>query len=199
MVGHDLYLLQCPPVCGAGFGYDVATCYFDFPGKNLAPVFGTENDVIAKFIDLVTISLHVHKTYVSIRSMSTTKSKTAQRRESIVNAIPQRTLVLSLDITPEQYGIFDGLADSYNRMWGSLVSWCNNNRSINRTRMQKDNGVRTVMVDPAYTSQKCNRCGYVDARNRDHARFDCLRCGHSDNADHNAALNIRDRAIQNLG
>ena len=61
------------------------------------------------------------------------------------------------------------------------------------------NGVRTMMVNPAYTSQKCNRCGYVDARNRDHARFDCLRCGHSDNADHNAALNIRDRAIQNLG
>lgn len=453
MVGHDLYLLQCPPVCGAGFGYDVATCYFYFSGENLAPVFGAEDDVVAKFIDLVTISLHVHKTYVSIRGMSTAKSKTAQRRESIVNAIPQRTLVLSLDITPEQYEIFDGLADSYNRMWGSLVSWCNNNHSVNRTRMQKDNyarlraeypelpsqfvciamrdaagavrswnsnhpkrqwnlkasrkkktinydlrvmslrgnllslsatrgekrqrillpdipdwfdcryperslnaaklvlnpdghsasimliyrlpqstlveqgdvlgvdlgqrslftdsrggeisyshmqgvkrryahnrktlqekgtrsahrrmkamrhreerfirdanhraskqlantpnvsviafedltyirrqarkgtktgrarrnmlnqwpfsqlqeftaykaaqnGIRTVMVDPAYTSQKCNHCGYVDARNRDHARFDCLRCGHSDNADHNAALNIRDRAIQNLG
>lgn len=61
------------------------------------------------------------------------------------------------------------------------------------------NGVRTMMVNPAYTSQKCNRCGYVDARNRDHARFDCLRCEHNDNADHNAALNIRDRAIQNLG
>lgn len=453
MVGYDLYLLQCPPVCGAGFGYDVATCYFDFSDENLVPVFGAEDDVVAKFIDLVTISLHVHKTYVSIRGMSTTKSKTAQRRESIVNAIPQRTLALSLDITPEQYGIFDGLADSYNRMWGSLVSWCNNNRSINRTRMQKDNyarlraeypelpsqfvciamrdaagavrswnsnhpkrqwnlkasrkkktinydlrvmslrgnllslsatrgekrqrillpdipdwfdrryperslnaaklvlnpdgrsasimliyrlsqstlveqgdvlgvdlgqhslfvdsrggeisyshmqgvkrryahnrktlqekgtrsahrrlkamrhreerfirntnhraskqlantpnvsviafedltyirrqarkgtktgrmrrnmlnqwpfsqlqeftaykaaqnGVMTMMIDPAYTSQKCNHCGYVDARNRDHARFDCLRCGHSDNADHNAALNIRDRAIQNLG
>lgn len=453
MVGHDLYLLQCPPVCGAGFGYDVATCYFDFSDENLVPVFGAEDDVVAKFIDLVTISLHVHKTYVSIRGMSTAKSKTAQRRESIVNAIPQRTLVLSLDITPEQYEIFDGLADSYNRMWGSLVSWCNNNHSINRTRMQKDNyarlraeypelpsqfvciamrdaagavrswnsnhpkrqwnlkasrkkktinydlrvmslrgnllslsatrgekrqrillpdipdwfdrryperslnaaklvlnpdgysasimliyrlpqstlveqgdvlgvdlgqhslfvdsrggeisyshmqgvkrryahnrktlqekgtrsahrrlkamrhreerfirdanhraskqlantpnvsviafedltyirrqarkgtktgrarrnmlnqwpfsqlqeftaykaaqnRIRTVMVDPAYTSQKCNRCGYVDARNRDHARFDCLRCGHSDNADHNAALNIRDKAIQNLG
>lgn len=453
MVGHDLYLLQCPPVCGAGFGYDVATCYFDFSDENLVPVFGAEDDVVAKFIDLVAISLHVHKTYVSIRGMSTAKSKTAQRRESIVNAIPQRTLALSLDITPEQYGIFDGLADSYNRMWGSLVSWCNNNRSINRTRMQKDNyaklraeypelpsqfvciamrdaagavrswnsnhpkrqwnlkasrkkktinydlrvmslrgnllslsatrgekrqrillpdipdwfdrryperslnaaklvlnpdghsvsimliyrlpqstlveqgdvlgvdlgqhslfvdsrggeisyshmqgvkrryahnrktlqekgtrsahrrlkamrhreerfirntnhraskqlantpnvsviafedltyirrqarkgtktgrmrrnmlnqwpfsqlqeftaykaaqnGVMTMMIDPAYTSQKCNHCGYVDARNRDHARFDCLRCGHSDNADHNAALNIRDRAIQNLG
>lgn len=60
-------------------------------------------------------------------------------------------------------------------------------------------GIQVVMVDPAYTSQQCNRCGYVDKRNRDRARFDCLRCGHSDDADHNAALNIRDRAIQTLG
>lgn len=385
--------------------------------------------------------------------MSTMRSKTAQRRESMATVTPQRTLVLPLDISPEQYGIFEGLSDSYNRMWGSLVSWCDSNRSVNRTRMQKDNyarlraehpelpsqfaciamrdaagavrswnsnhpkrkwklkasrkrktvnydlrvmslrgdllslsathgekrqrillpdipewfdrryperklnaaklvldpdgrnasvmlvyrlpnaqpvehgdvlgvdlgqhsltmdsrggetsyshmqgvrrryahnrktlqekgtrsahrrlkamkhreerfirdvnhcaskrlantpnvsviafedlayirrqarkgtktgkrrrnmlnqwpfaqlqeytsykaalnGMKIVMVDPAYTSQKCNRCGYVDARNRNHARFDCLRCGHSDNADHNAALNIRDRAIQNLG
>lgn len=417
------------------------------------PVFGAEDNVVAEFIDLVTISLHAHKTYGIIRGMTIGKSKTAQHRESMVNATPQRTLVLPLDISPEQYGIFEGLADSYNRMWGSLVSWCDSNRSVNRTRMQKDNyarlraeypelpsqfvciamrdaagavrswnsnhpkrrwnlkasrrkktinydlrvmslrgnllslsvthgekrqrillpdipewfdrryperklnaaklvldpdgrnasvmlvyrlpqstpiehgdvlgvdlgqhsltmdsrggetsysrmqgirrrythnrktlqekgtrsarrrlkamrhreerfirdvnhraskrlantpnvsviafedlayirrqarkgtktgrrrrnmlnqwpfaqlqeftaykaarnGVRILMVDPAYTSQKCNRCGYVDARNRNHARFDCLRCGHSDNADHNAALNIRDRAIQNLG
>ena len=60
-------------------------------------------------------------------------------------------------------------------------------------------GIRVVMVDPAYTSQRCNRCGYVDKRNRDRARFDCLRCSHSDDADHNAALNIRDRALQSLG
>ncbi|MFR0564228.1 RNA-guided endonuclease InsQ/TnpB family protein [Bifidobacterium boum] len=59
-------------------------------------------------------------------------------------------------------------------------------------------GIAVIMVDPRYTSQTCNRCGYVDARNRDHARFDCRRCGHSDNADHNAALNIRDRALERL-
>ena len=60
-------------------------------------------------------------------------------------------------------------------------------------------GIQVVMVDPAYTSQRCNACGYVDKRNRDRARFDCLRCGHSDDADHNAALNIRDRTLQSLG
>ena len=60
------------------------------------------------------------------------------------------------------------------------------------------NGVRVIMVDPSYTSQRCNRCGYVDAGNRNGARFDCKRCAWSDNADHNAALNIRDRAIASL-
>lgn len=60
-------------------------------------------------------------------------------------------------------------------------------------------GIQVVMVNPAYTSQRCNRCGYVDKGNRDRARFDCLRCGHGDDADHNAALNIRDRALQSLG
>lgn len=59
-------------------------------------------------------------------------------------------------------------------------------------------GIRILMVDPSYTSQRCNRCGYVDSRNRDHARFDCRRCKWSDNADHNAAMNIRDRAIASL-
>lgn len=60
------------------------------------------------------------------------------------------------------------------------------------------NGIRILMVDPSYTSQRCNRCGYVDARNRNGARFDCRRCGWSDNADHNAAMNIRDRALSSL-
>lgn len=60
------------------------------------------------------------------------------------------------------------------------------------------NNIRILMVDPSYTSQRCNRCGYVDQRNRNHARFDCKRCGWSDNADHNAALNIRDRVIKSL-
>lgn len=60
------------------------------------------------------------------------------------------------------------------------------------------NGVRIIMVDPSYTSQQCNKCGYVDAGNRNHARFDCKRCAWSDNADHNAAMNIRDRAIAAL-
>lgn len=85
--------------------------------------------------------------------MSTKKSKTAQRRESIADAAPQRALALSLDITPEQYELFDGLADSYNRMWGSLVSWCNHNRCVNRTRVQKENYARLRAKYPELPAQ----------------------------------------------
>lgn len=32
------------------------------------------------------------------------------------------------------------------------------------------NNIRILMVDPSYTSQRCNRCGYVDQRSPEHPR-----------------------------
>ena len=48
-----------------------------------------------------------------------------------------------------------------------------------------------VKVAPHYTSQTCHECGHVAKENRKtQADFACLSCGHRDNADVNAALNI---------
>ena len=48
-----------------------------------------------------------------------------------------------------------------------------------------------VVIPPEYTSQTCHVCGNVDKANRvTQAQFVCTACGHSANADHNAALNI---------
>ncbi len=59
-------------------------------------------------------------------------------------------------------------------------------------------GVRVIVVDPRYTSQACNQCGYTHKRNRpDQAHFRCGQCGHTAAADVNAACNIRDRADVN--
>jgi IS605 OrfB family transposase len=52
-------------------------------------------------------------------------------------------------------------------------------------------GVRVEKVDPRYTSQRCFVCGHIEKANRkSQSEFLCLKCGHTDHADHNAALNI---------
>ncbi len=56
-------------------------------------------------------------------------------------------------------------------------------------------GVLVVLVDPAYTSQTCSRCGHCERANRkSQAKFLCRSCGFSAHADLNAAVNIRSRA-----
>ena len=56
-------------------------------------------------------------------------------------------------------------------------------------------GKSVAHVDARYTSQRCSRCGCVNADNRDKSRFLCVRCGMRMHADLNAAVNIRDRWI----
>jgi putative transposase len=60
-------------------------------------------------------------------------------------------------------------------------------------------GVPVILVDPRNTSRACSVCGYIDKKNRkNQASFVCLECGHTENADFNAAKNIAFRAVVNL-
>ncbi len=52
-------------------------------------------------------------------------------------------------------------------------------------------GVPVILVNPAYTSQRCYACGHTERANRrSQAEFQCVECGYSNHADYNAALNI---------
>lgn len=56
-------------------------------------------------------------------------------------------------------------------------------------------GVPVIHVDPAFTSQRCSRCGLTSKENRpDQATFKCTSCGFAEHADVNAARNIAARA-----
>jgi putative transposase len=61
-------------------------------------------------------------------------------------------------------------------------------------------GKALVRVDPAYTSQTCFNCRSVEKDNRKNKGivFKCLSCGHTDNADINAAKNIREKSKEVL-
>ena len=51
-------------------------------------------------------------------------------------------------------------------------------------------------VQPSYTSKMCPICGCIEDENRPNQEtFECIECGHKDNADFNAAKNIRNRVL----
>lgn len=55
-------------------------------------------------------------------------------------------------------------------------------------------GKHVVYINPAYTSQECSCCGKILKSNRKGNLYSC-ECGFSLHADHNAAINIRNRFL----
>ncbi|WP_326638166.1 transposase [Streptosporangium sp. NBC_01755] len=69
--------------------------------------------------------------------------------------------------------------------WGRLV-----------TRLEQKAPGRVRKINPRYTSQTCNVCKHIARESREsQALFLCVACGWRDNADVNAAKNIRDTAV----
>lgn len=58
--------------------------------------------------------------------------------------------------------------------------------------------VRVVEVPARNTSRRCSSCGWVSKRSRKGERFVCVECGHADDADRNAAINIALLAVEQL-
>lgn len=56
------------------------------------------------------------------------------------------------------------------------------------TYKAQTNGVKLVVIPPAYTSKTCNKCKHIGQRNN--KVFKCANCGNNTDADVNAALNI---------
>lgn len=56
----------------------------------------------------------------------------------------------------------------------------------------------TVAVNPAYTSQKCPKCGYTSKKNRNKKKhvFCCKKCSYTSNDDRIAAMNLHSMGIQ---
>ncbi len=93
----------------------------------------------------------------------------------------------------------------YNSRW---KQHCNLGKRINQSFVQipfdklvymleykaKLVGIAVIRVSEAFTSQQCSNCGIIDKRNRkSRGLYLCHSCGLRLNADHNAAINIRNR------
>ncbi|HEY9612094.1 transposase [Allocoleopsis sp.] len=60
-------------------------------------------------------------------------------------------------------------------------------------------GVATVAVPPHYTSQNCSNCGEVVKKSLSQRTHLCPHCGHVQDRDWNAAINILEQALRTVG
>jgi IS605 OrfB family transposase len=57
-------------------------------------------------------------------------------------------------------------------------------------------GIPVILIDPRNTSRTCSVCGHCEKVNRkNQAEFACNNCGYNENADFNAAKNIRNLGL----
>lgn len=108
-----------------------------------------------------------------------------------VEALKIRNMMRSAKGTIEEPGKNVAAKSGLNRSiadagWGTLVTLL---------REKAASAARVVVsVDPKNTSRTCWKCQHVAADSRDGVRFVCVRCGHCDHADVNAARVILQRA-----
>jgi len=66
--------------------------------------------------------------------------------------------------------------------------------------LQELYGIEVIETNPAYSSQECSGCGYVDKKNRKSTQeFECQACGKRVNAQVNSAQNLlRRRSVEGI-
>ncbi|MEU5714829.1 transposase [Streptomyces sp. NPDC020403] len=124
------------------------------------------------------------------------RSRKEARHTADVNHIVSKTIVTTAERTGSGIALED-LTGIRSRVRlrkdqrTQLHSWSFHQLASFVEYKAKRAGVPLVYVDPAYTSQQCSECGYIDRRNRQsQATFACRSCGALMHADDNASHNI---------
>jgi putative transposase len=119
-------------------------------------------------------------------------------REFIENEINRNFNKIIKDSAPKEIVLerLDFRHSKLSKSMNRILRKCG--RSVVKSKLQmlqKDFNIKVVEVNPAYTSQCCNKCGFVHKTNRKNRdKFQCKNCNHKQNADINASRNIQSRS-----
>lgn len=147
---------------------------------------------------------HIHNKYKHIRKSLQTKQKFSllqkiKNRESrivrninhqiskkLINEAKAKKAIIVL----EELKDIRKTARTRRKQRYSLNSWSFNQLENMIDYKAKKLGVPVAYIEPQYTSQRCSRCGHIEAKNRKSKEFHCIKCGMVENADANAGFNI---------
>ena len=124
----------------------------------------------------------------------------------------EQQLIANMCRTLQSQGVGHIVMENLDNGFGKCYVKDSNNEDINYNRKVKFLGLSSLKqevehiarkydiavstVQASYTSKMCPICGCIEDGNRpDQETFECVECGHKDNADFNAAKNIRNRVL----
>ena len=124
----------------------------------------------------------------------------------------EQQLIAGICKTLQSQGVGHVVMEDLDNGFGKCYAKDKDNEDINYNRKVKFIGLSSLKgevehiarkydiavstVHPSYTSKMCPICGCIEDENRPNQEmFDCVECGHTDNADVNAAINIRNRVL----
>lgn len=147
---------------------------------------------------------HIHRKYKKIRKTLQKKGKyrlvkKIKNRESrIIRNINHQISKKLIETAKNSKAIIvlEGLKDirrtakTRRKQRYSLNSWSFYQLQNMIEYKSKKYGISVAYVEPQYTSQRCSRCGHIEANNRKAKEFHCAKCSMVENADANAGFNI---------
>jgi IS605 OrfB family transposase len=129
------------------------------------------------------------------RQIAKLEAEVARQRDYDLHVATSRItddygIIILEDITPQFM-----IANKHLARRAANAAWAKFKQML--TYKAEEKGCTIVYVNPAYTSQTCSVCGCINKENRvSQSRFVCQDCGYTDNADVNAAKNIRTKGLE---
>jgi len=177
----------------------------DFGTKHLfalstGNIFGVSFGKQLKSYDAKIILLQKRLQHQGIRPSSSKRYRRLvfKCREFIKNEINRNFNKIIKEIKPQEIALerLDFRHSKLNKTMNRILRKCG--RSVIKSKLQtleKDYGIQVIEVNPAYTSQECNNCGFVHKNNRNNRdQFKCQICNYKKHADINASRNIQSRS-----
>lgn len=144
--------------------------------------------------------------------------KVGKRKQQKLNTLKskmiksEQQLIADICKTLQSQGVGHIVMEDLSNGFGKCYVKDKDNEDINYSRKVKFLGLSSLKqevehiarkydialstVQASYTSKMCPICGCIEDENRPNQEtFECVECGHKDNADFNAAKNIRNRVL----
>ena len=163
--------------------------------------------------DFCNLSLEIDKLKGKNKEYRVGKRK-QQRLDTLKSKMikSEQQLISTMCKTLQSQGVGHIVMEDLNNGFGKCYVKDNDNEGINYNRKVKFLGLSSLKqevehiarkydiavstVQASYTSKMCPICGCIEDENRPNQEtFECIECGHKDNADFNAAKNIRNRVL----